>query len=842
MPERLPSDYSVLFRRLVVLDSQRRLPGTQEQSEEPLSRDDTARLLGFASVLALSDAPDERGAAYEIATRVAADPRVTADLVHAADVILARLGNFPGRTLLHERQPTAFKNEVLGTAYLDLEVMAREVENTIVDASGNSQLVTDFQREVLDIFQQFGSASISAPTSAGKSFLFSIEVIRRLRSTPGACVIYVVPTRALIRQVSLGLREDLRKAGVAVPVRAVPTPIDRSQAEAGIVFVLTQERLLSLLQAPADQVWVTTLIVDEAQGISDGSRGILLHTAIEEVNRRFPAADVLFASPLSRNPEYLLDTFRKGRGKPYTEQHSPVAQNLILASRVHGRPSYLQFTQLWANEKIDLGTRDVGFAFGTEGVLDRRAKFALAVSRPGSACIVYANGARDAEVLAEEIAEASPQLDSPSARLTEFVSFLAEYIHPEYGLIHALQRGVGFHYSNMPGSVRAGVEDLCKTGELRFICCTSTLLQGVNLPARDIVVENPKRGMGKPMLRNDFVNLAGRAGRLLREFHGNVWCLRPELWESPSYTGPLLQPIESALAVTLKDGGTLIRRLLRQDDTLADSERETATAALGRVYSDYIIRGRSLLDSDFRTPENEASLRETMVSVAEIARSLPAEVFFENHGLLPTRLEELAVEFRNAEDPTKLVPIAPFVPGTNSRLFEIFERVQRILENDDTNRYKYYWYLAKEWLHQNHLSQIIRERLAYEPTANIRNTIYSVIEDIEKVIRFRMVRNLRAYNSVLAAVLREKGHGDLADSLVPMHLFLECGATDTVALSLISLGLSRTSALILKAHIFFPRESTPEECLTKLEASNIAGLSIPPFCRREVESLLRGEH
>jgi replicative superfamily II helicase len=214
------------------------------------------------------------------------------------------------------------------------------------------------------------------------------------------------------------------------------------------------------------------------------------------------------------------------------------------------------------------------------GVLSRRAKLALAVGAVRSCCIVYANGARDAEKIAAEIASGITSAPTEDHEVTEFISFLEEQVHKEYGLIDTLKKRVGFHYSNMPGSVRAGVEELCARNKLKFICCTSTLLQGVNLPARDIVIENPKRGMGKPMTRGDFVNLAGRAGRLLREFHGNVWCLRPDLWEEPSYEGESLQVIQSAFEKALQDGGTAIRQVLDDDGA---STTAIATPRLRRL-------------------------------------------------------------------------------------------------------------------------------------------------------------------------------------------------------------------------------------------------------------------
>src|SRR5205823_2076438 len=121
-------------------------------------------------------------------------------------------------------------------------------------------------------------------------------------------------------------------------------------------------------------------------------------------------------------------------------------------------------------------------------------------------------------------------------------------------------------------------------------------------------------------------NLAGRAGRLLREFHGNVWCLRPDLWEEPSYDGESLQQIESAFAKALEDGGTAIRQVLDDDGELNDRDRDTAVAALTRVYTEFTLPGKPLTESEYHTPKNEASLIETDERLKNLETRLPPEL------------------------------------------------------------------------------------------------------------------------------------------------------------------------------------------------------------------------
>ena len=66
--------------------------------------------------------------------------------------------------------------------------------------------------------------------------------------------------------------------------------------------------------------------------------------------------------------------------------------------------------------------------------------------------------------------------------------------------------------------------------------CTSTLLEGVNLPAKNIFIFSNAIGNSK-FSDVDFWNLAGRAGRFSKELSGNIICVRIEdkknRWDTP---------------------------------------------------------------------------------------------------------------------------------------------------------------------------------------------------------------------------------------------------------------------------------------------------------------------
>lgn len=155
-------------------------------------------LAGYSSILSLSDIADDISLSYEIITRLLELTNGECKKIIAiADVVLSRIGNFPGRKLLHSRH--ANLDEIRLSPSLRLECIARESENTFFTGESDDGIIlTDFQYKLLDSLENENALSVSAPTSAGKSFILNLDLIRKIRSKAGQSIVYIVPTRALI--------------------------------------------------------------------------------------------------------------------------------------------------------------------------------------------------------------------------------------------------------------------------------------------------------------------------------------------------------------------------------------------------------------------------------------------------------------------------------------------------------------------------------------------------------------------------------------------------------------------------------------------------------------------
>jgi hypothetical protein len=844
LTKQLSERFASVYKNFVSSDLRQELMGDGAQ-KPPL--EDVAYLIGIASRLALNADVDSELAgaqcqlAYDIAVRAPRFANGSSGVVTPlCEVILARIGNFPARNLLR-KTTSALKRAA--DPFLELEAAVREEENRS-EYAPNDITLTDFQVRLLKALRETATVSVSAPTSAGKSFMLELELLNRL-ATPGPYIaVFLVPTRALIRQVSLDLIDLLKSNNVECSVLSSLSVPDEQGNERPrrFIFVLTQERFATLLAGAPEDLKIDAVIVDEAQEIGKDRRGITLERVIRLAVRRFPAAQLFFSSPLRSNPEYLLSLFARPAmpSTHFVEHQRPVTQNIMMVRTVKGATSLADLEVISDVGSIPLGRIQLPFKFRGRYLVNL-AKFFTAAE---DVSIIYCNRPSDADKIARELSELFPELEDEE--LNDFGEFLKQEVHRYYRLGEMVKRGIAFHYANIPQIVRPRIEELARRRKLRFICCTSTLLQGVNLPAKNIFLENPKTGQGEAgkIRPGDFWNLVGRAGRMNHEFSGNVFCIYGKSWDSDPLAGDRMMPIESAYQVALTERSAELAIWATKPALQADGSEAWAEQAFANIYADYVTAKVRVSDSI-----EDASIRANLAIVdaasekAYAGRTLPDEIYTNNMYVHPERLEELATTFRNAPVVSSLCPLQPFAEAAYDNLVAIFAVIDQVFIKSENQRHRYFAFLALVWIKGMPIRDLVKARLEYKKIADeekiVNEEIRDLFREIEEEIRFRYVKYTSIYLQVLSFVLKEKGEIESAEKLLPLHMFLEFGASNRVLINLMSLGLSRTSAILLERAVRFPTNMTFQECKRYLNAVNLTRIAIPAICTSEI-SRIRG--
>ncbi len=145
-----------------------------------------------------------------------------------------------------------------------------------------------------------------------------------------------------------------------------------------------------------------------------------------------------------------------------------------------------------------------------------------------SGTIIFSPTPNQAPKIANGLAELSNIGDTPP-ELKGLVEYIAESVHENYSLIECVEKGIGYHHGKMPSHIRIIIEKAFSKLLLKTLVCTTTLMQGVNLPAKNIISRNPnlytqrRSGLENARLTGyEFANLRGRAGRLMKDFVGRA--------------------------------------------------------------------------------------------------------------------------------------------------------------------------------------------------------------------------------------------------------------------------------------------------------------------------------
>jgi replicative superfamily II helicase len=442
-----------IINKLIKYDMIQSLSNLSIYNEVSITEEEIEYLCKISSILSLSDDNEEQTLAYEIITKVFKNfYEIYPNIYSISYTILSRLGNFPNRELLEKfgfNQSDLHQNPIL-----KIETLSREVENSI-ELMGRKSLLTNFQKNFFDVLTKKKFYSISAPTSAGKSFIFTLSIIQRLLENSNEKIVLIVPTRALIKELSDKVFHSLKQFDLIndVYVRTVPIVEDDIDDKGGI-YVLTQERLNTLLNET--DILLDTVFIDEAQEIQS-NRGVVLQNTLESVLSKFPDINLFFASPLVNNPEY----FNSLLSLDYHEHHfkeevSPVGQNIIFLSSVKGKTQIAKLDLYTNGEYLSLGELNFDTRFRDR---DRMITLAKTITNDDELSLVYCNNPSDTETLATKMANnITEELDDED--ISSLISFIEEDIHEEYSLIPCLKKGIAYHYGKVPSTIRAEIEKL----------------------------------------------------------------------------------------------------------------------------------------------------------------------------------------------------------------------------------------------------------------------------------------------------------------------------------------------------------------------------------------------
>jgi hypothetical protein len=139
------------------------------------------------------------------------------------------------------------------------------------------------------------------------------------------------------------------------------------------------------------------------------------------------------------------------------------------------------------------------------------------------------------------------------------------------------------------------------------------------------------------------------------------------------------------------------------------------------------------------------------------------------------------------------------------------------------------------------LARLIAERIAFYTKrgddVKVAATIRSTMDDVEQIARFEAPKYLACYLDVLRFHLEQTGKPELAAEMPDLTMMLELGVSRQTELSLMALGLSRTTAVAL-SELIVADDLDREGALAWLSQQNLAALDLAALIKVEVSEIL----
>ena len=421
--------------------------------------------------------------------------------------VLTNVCNYRGLSL---HQNTYSPNNTFEEAY-------EEYKKSILKIPSQSEgYFFKSQRAVFDSLNK-ERFSYSGPTSMGKSFVMRIFIKEQIINGFQGNFAIVVPTKALINEVSSRIITDLKELLAEKNYRVVTAGGAISlQQDHNFVLVLTPERLLYLLLERPD-FKLDYLFIDEAHKISSkDSRSPFYYKIVDLLSKRENKPHFIFSSPNIPNPDVYLNltnTNSDDANEKMTTSYSPVSQMKYIIDlvekevKLHNDYSkrFIHIARLKENVSLTQMIKTAGK--NTQNIV-----YCSATSKAIEYALDYAN---------------SLSVQEDNAELLALSREIKGQIHADYYLADLLTKGVAYHIGYLPADIRLRIEDLFKCGAIKTIFCTSTLIEGVNLPADNLFITSYKNGLSH-MTPVEFRNLVGRVGRIEFNLYGNVFLTRIE--------------------------------------------------------------------------------------------------------------------------------------------------------------------------------------------------------------------------------------------------------------------------------------------------------------------------
>ncbi len=524
------------------------------------------------------------------------------------------------------------------------------------------------QAHVFSLIMQGRNVVLSASTSVGKSLVIDAVLAQRRFKK----VVVIVPTIALIDETRRRLVKRFKDFNL------ITHPSQESVIETTNVYLLTQERVL---QRP-DLADVEFFVLDEFYKMDLGN-------ATDESTRAVDLSLAFHKLAKTGAQFYMLGPhIQKISGLDDYEYHFIPSDYSTVAVDIQ-------------NFNLEMRSEE------------RKEKLLELVTTLDSPTLIYCQAPPSANRVAEYLIKEAGLTPVPETQ--EIAAWISKHYHPEWNVAKAISLGIGIHHGGVPRALQQYIVKLFNEGIIKRIICTSTMIEGVNTSAENVIIYD-RRLKNSTFDYFTYKNISGRAGRMNKYFIGKVFML-----EAP----PLEQGLTVEYPIGHQDENSPLGLLMQLDNEyLTDISR----GRLQDAYANPILSPTTLIENRHVPIERQVEVAETII-----------------RDLLPS---SKLLDWKGIPEPNQLNYLCELVyslEGGNLMDYGISSSSQLMWHINELRTQKNlpaYLKDAVENRRQEHTpSEAINLRLKF-----IRN-----------MVCFRLPRDIMAVNNIQADVLAKKG-------------------------------------------------------------------------------------
>lgn len=357
------------------------------------------------------------------------------------------------------------------------------------------------QKFLSSILEANKNLILSAPTSFGKSLLIEdIVASKRFKN-----IVVIQPTLALLDETRKKLRKY--KEDYKIIIRTSQEP----SSELKNLYLFTAERVMEYRYFEN----IDFFIIDEFYKVSavrGDERADTLNNAFHLLLTKFKSRFYL----LGPN----IDGVSEGFTKKYNAEFYPTNYSLIDNKII----------DLYTDNKIEFDKashhKKIGYYDALEYKENLLFELLLKLNLENEQTLIYCSSPSRVRNLSTKFYKFLESKNILGDSQVPLIQWIEQNIDKRWSLANALKYKIGMHDGTLQKHITTSIIKYFNNKDLQYLFCTSTIIEGVNTSAKNVIIyDNWKAKKNKDNFIDffDYSNIKGRAGRMMVHYIGKIY-------------------------------------------------------------------------------------------------------------------------------------------------------------------------------------------------------------------------------------------------------------------------------------------------------------------------------